>query len=117
MSLVYGLVATGMSISLAEIKQDFGEVLWISIVRVVISPALAIVAAVSLGLSPVFAIALVLCFGLATAQLVVPLCEKAEAYRTAAAVVAATTVAMVVTLPILIWICSRIWPGPIKGNL
>ena len=112
------LVATGMSISLREIRQDFGEVLWISIVRVVISPALAIAAAMSLGLSPVFAIALVLSFGIATAQLVVPLCEKAEAFGTEAAeVVAATTVSMVLTLPILIWICSRLWPGPIKGNL
>lgn len=112
------LVATGMSISLGEIKRDFGEVLWISIVRVVISPALAIVAAMVLRLSPVFAIALVLCFGIATAQLVVPLCEKAEAYSAEAAdVVAATTVSMVVTLPILIWICSRLWPGPIIGPL
>jgi malonate transporter len=112
------LVATGMSISLGEVKRAFGEVLWISIVRVVISPALTIVAAMILRLSPVFAIALVLSFGIATAQMVVPLCEKAEAYHAEAAdVVAATTVSMVVTLPILIWVCSRFWPGPIKGNL
>jgi predicted permease len=112
------LVATGMAISLAEIRQHFGEVLRISVVRVLISPALAIAVAIGLGLSPTFSIALVLSFGIATAQLIVPLSEKAGVYRTeAAAVVAATTVSMVITLPLLIWICSRIWPGPILGDL
>jgi len=112
------LVATGMAISLVAVKQHFGEVLWISVVRVLVAPALAIVVAIGLEMSPTLSIALVLSFGIATAQLLVPLSEKAEVYRTeSAAIVGATTVAMVATLPILIWICAQIWPGPILGNL
>lgn len=112
------LVATGMAISLAEVKQRLGEVLWISAVRMLISPALALIFAIGLGMSPTLSIALVLSFGIATAQLIVPLSERAGVYRTeAAAVVGATTVAMAVTLPVLIWICAKIWPGPILGPL
>ncbi|MGA7979926.1 MAG: AEC family transporter, partial [Chromatiaceae bacterium] len=76
------LVASGMAISLAEVTQHFGEVLWISVVRVLISPALAIAVAMALGLSPTLSIALVLSFGIATAQLIVPLSEEAGVYRT-----------------------------------
>jgi len=112
------LVASGMAISLAEVRQHAGEVLRISVVRVVLSPALAIALAMGLGMSPMLSIALVLSFGLGTAQLLVPLAEKAGQYRTeAAAIVGATTVAMVVVLPILIWICARIWPGTMLGKL
>ena len=112
------LVASGMAISLAEVRRHGGEVLWISLVRVVISPALAIVLAMGLGMSPMLSIALVLSFGLGTAQMLVPLAEKAGQYRTeAAAIVGATTVAMVVVLPVLIWICAQLWPGTMLGKL
>ena len=105
------LVASGMAISLAEVRQHAGEVLWIS-------PALAIVLAMGLGMSPMLSIALVLSFGLGTAQMLVPLAENAGQYRTeAAAIVGATTVAMVVVLPVLIWICARLWPGTMLGKL
>lgn len=112
------LVAAGMAISLADVKQHLGEVLSITLVRVIVSPALAMVLAWALGMSPMLSIALVLSFSVATAQLIVPMADKAQTYRAeAAAIVGATTVAMIVTLPILIWICAQIWPGPILGSL
>ena len=112
------LVAIGMSLSLGQKKQEYGEVLWISLVRVVISPASAIGVALALDLPPPVAIALVLSFGIATAQMVVPLCERVGVYQSKAAeVVAITTLAMIITLPPLVWVCSRLWPGPIVGNL
>lgn len=112
------LVASGMSLSLGQIKGEFGEVLWMSMVRAVISPALAIGVAIALDLSAPAAIALVLSFGIATAQMVVPLCDRAGVYESkAAGVVAVTTLSMIITLPALIWICSRLWPGPMLGKL
>ncbi|MGA7980730.1 MAG: hypothetical protein WCA32_10930, partial [Chromatiaceae bacterium] len=44
----------------------------------------AIAVAMALGLSPTLSIALVLSFGIATAQLIVPLSEEAGVYRTVA---------------------------------
>jgi predicted permease len=112
------LVAIGMSLSLGQVKEEFREVLWISLVRVAISPALAVGLALALDLPAPAAIALVLSFGIATSQMVVPLCERAGVYQSKAAeVVAVTTVAMIITLPALIWICSRLWPGPMLGKL
>ncbi|MBK1645821.1 hypothetical protein CKO25_14390 [Thiocapsa imhoffii] len=111
------LVAAGMAISLIEVRKHMAEVIWITIVRVIISPALAIALAMMLGMSPMLSIALVLSFGVATAQLIVPLSEKSGVYRTeGASIVGTTTVAMVFTLPILIWICAQIWPGAILGG-
>jgi hypothetical protein len=84
----------------------------------VVTAIVRLAVALGLGMSPTLSIAFVLSFGIATAQLLVPLSERTGVYRTeAAAVVGATTVAMAVSLPALIWICSQIWPGPMVGPL
>ena len=107
-----------MSISTAALKEDVFELVWVSAVRMILSPVLAVVVAKVFGLSPVFAIALVLSFGLPTAQMVVALCEEEEVEYTkpAAAIVTTTTVALVVTLPVLILVCNHLWPGILKGG-
>ncbi len=116
-TLPTALVASGMSISTAALKEEVLEVVWVSGVRMILSPVLAIVVAMVFGLSPVFAVALVLSFGIPTAQMVVALCEEEEVDYTkpAAAIVTTTTVALVVTLPVLIWVCNHLWPGILKG--
>ena len=117
-TLPTALVASGMSISTAALKEDVFELVWVSGVRMILSPVLAVVVAKVFGLSPVFAIALVLSFGLPTAQMVVALCEEEEVEYTkpAAAIVTTTTVALVVTLPVLILVCNQLWPGILKGG-
>jgi predicted permease len=118
-TLPTALVASGMSISTAALKEDVFELVWVSGVRMILSPALAIVVAIVFGLSPVFAIALVLSFGIPTAQMVVALCEEEEVEytRPAAAIVTTTTLALVATLPVLIWVCNQLWPGILKGGV
>ncbi len=57
-TLPTALVASGMSISTAALKEDVYELVWVSGVRMILSPVLAVVVAKVFGLSPVFAIAL-----------------------------------------------------------
>jgi predicted permease len=106
------LVAVGMAMCGVSLREDIGEVLWVSAVRVVASPILAILIARWFGLSPVYSIALVISFSLPTAKMAFALAESHGAYvRAMAAIVTITTVSMLVMYPLFLWICERVWPG------
>ena len=112
------LVAVGMTISGASFQEDIGEVLWVSTVRVLASPILAIFIARAFGLSPVYSIALVISFSLPTAKMAFALAESHGVYvRTMAAIVTITTISLVVIYPVFLWICERLWPGVIQKTV
>lgn len=109
------LVAVGMAISGVSFKENIGEVLWVSVVRVIASPLLAILIARAFGLSPVYAIALVISFSLPTAKMAFALAESHDVYeRAMAAIVTLTTISLVVVYPVFLWVCERLWPGVIE---
>jgi malonate transporter and related proteins len=106
------LVAVGMAISGVSFREGIGEVLWVSMVRVVASPVLAILIAVAFGLSPIYSIALVISFSLPTAKMAFAIAESHGVYgRAMAAIVTITTLSLVVIYPVFLWICERLWPG------
>jgi malonate transporter len=113
------LVAVGITIGAAsfkDYKQDIGEALWISAIRVVASPVLAIAVARLLALSPVYSIALVISFSLPTAKMAFALAEDNGVYvKAMAAIVTLTTVSIVIGYPAFLWICERLWPGVIQN--
>ena len=85
--------------------------------RVILSPALAFLVAKLFGLSPVFAVALVVSFSLPTAKMVLPLADENKTYvKQAAGIIALTTVSLVVVWPIVIWVCERLWPGVVGAE-
>ncbi len=112
------LVAVGMTISVATFQEDVGEVLWVSAVRMVASPILAIVIAKVFGLSPVYSIALVISFSLPTAKMAFALAESQGVYvRAMAAIVTITTISLLAIYPICLWICEQLWPGVIQKSI
>ncbi len=112
------LVAVGMTISAASFQENLGEVLWISAVRLLASPIIAIFVAKMFGLSPVYSIALVVSFSLPTAKMAFALAESHGVYvRTMAGIVTITTISLVVIYPVFLWICERIWPGVIQKSV
>ncbi len=109
------LVALGMTISSVSLREDFGEVSWISFIRVVASPLLAIGVAWWFALTPLYSIALVISFGLPTAKMAFALAEShGEFERPMAAIVTITTLSIALMYPILVWICEHMWPGVIQ---
>ena len=113
------LVAVGMTIGASTVNDSVREAVWVTLVRVVASPILAIAFARFFGLSPLYSIALVISFSLPTAKMAFALAEKHGAYEEQmAAIVTMTTVSLVVVFPIFIWVCEHLWPGVIqKGHL
>lgn len=108
------LVAVGMTIGGSKLKHSEGEVAWVSAVRLVVSPLLAIVAARVFALPPVYAIALVISFSLPTAKMAFAMAEEHGEYESQmAAIVTVTTIAMVVAFPGFLWVCEHLWPGVI----
>jgi len=106
------LLAVGMALSAPSIRENAAEIAGVSAVRMLLSPALAIIVAKMFGLSPVFAIALIVSFSLPTAKMVLPLAEEHRTYvKQAAGIITVTTASMVAVLPIVIWVCERLWPG------
>lgn len=112
------LVAVGMTIagaSYAEYKDSVGEALWISAVRVIASPIIAIGIARLFDLSPVYSIALVISFSLPTAKMAFALAEDHGVYvKSMSAIVTITTVSIVIIYPVFIWVCEHLWPGVIQ---
>ena len=113
------LVAVGMTIGASTVSESVREAVWVTLVRVVASPILAIAFARLFGLSPLYSIALVISFSLPTAKMAFALAEKHGAYEEQmAAIVTMTTVSLVVVFPIFMWVCEHLWPGVIqKGHL
>jgi len=111
------MIAVGMTLNVSNLKKQFTEITWMSGVRVILSPALAIILAMGLNLSPVFAIALVISFGLPTSQLVLPTAEQYEVYEECSAgITTLTTLAFMVTWPIMVWLSNVLWPGVINAG-
>jgi malonate transporter and related proteins len=112
------LVAVGMAICGVSFREDIGEVLWVSMVRVVASPILAIFIARVFALSPVYSIALVISFSLPTAKMAFAMAESHGVYvRAMAAIVMITTLSLVVIYPVFLWICERLWPGVVGRTI
>ena len=114
------LVAVGMTIGASTaINQSVREAVWVTLVRVVASPILAIEFARLFGLSPVYSIALVISFSLPTAKMAYALAEKHGEYEgQMATIVTMTTISLVVVFPIFMWVCEHLWPGVIqKGHM
>jgi malonate transporter and related proteins len=113
------LVAVGMTIGASTFNESIREAVWVTLVRVVASPILAIEFARLFGLSPLYSIALVISFSLPTAKMAFALAEKHGAYEEQmAAIVTMTTVSLVAVFPIFMWVCEHLWPGVIqKGHL
>lgn len=113
------LVAVGMTIGASTVNESIREAVWVTLVRVVASPILAIAFARLFGLSPLYSIALVISFSLPTAKMAFALAEKHGAYEEQmAAIVTMTTVSLIVVFPLFIWVCEHLWPGVIqKGHL
>lgn len=113
------LVAVGMTISASTVNDSFREAVWVTLVRVVVSPILAVEFARLFGLSPLYSIALVISFSLPTAKMAFALAEKHGVYEEQmAAIVTMTTISLILVFPAFIWICERLWPGVIqRGHL
>jgi hypothetical protein len=113
------LVAVGMTISGTAIHESFREALWVTLIRVIASPILAIEVARLFGLSPLYSIALVISFSLPTAKMAFALAEKHGVYEgQMAAIVTMTTISLLVVFPIFMWVCEHLWPGVIqKGHM
>ena len=112
------LVAVGLTIGAAtynDYRSELGEALWISVIRVIVSPLLAIAVARLFTLSPVYSIALVISFSLPTAKMAFALAEDHGTYiKPMAAIVTLTTVSIVIGYPVFLWICEHLWPGVIR---
>ena len=112
------LVAVGMTICASGLKENRGEILWMSAARVLIAPVLAIAVARLFALSPFFSIALVISFSLPTAKMVFALAEDHGVYvAPAAGIVTVTTLATIIIYPFFIWLCEQLWPGTIGQHL
>jgi len=108
------LIAVGMSLNAAGVRANAIEIFLMSAVRVILSPALAIIIAMVFNLQPVFAIALVISFSLPTAKMVFPLAKEEGFYvEQSAGIISMTTVSLLLVWPIVIWICEPLWPGVI----
>jgi predicted permease len=111
------LLAVGMSLNTLSFRENAAEIAWISSVRVILSPVLALFCAKLFGLPPVFAIALVVSFSLPTAKMVLPLADENGIYvQPAAGIIALTTVSLAIVWPLVLWVCEYLWPGVIGGN-
>jgi malonate transporter len=111
------LIAVGMSLNAAGVRAYVFEISWMSAVRVILSPTLAIVIAMVLGLQPVFAIALVISFSLPTAKMVLPLAEEQGVYvEQTAGIITVTTLSLLLVWPVAIWICEQLWPGVVAAH-
>ncbi|MEM1368782.1 MAG: AEC family transporter [Cyanobacteria bacterium P01_H01_bin.15] len=109
------MIAVGMAINVDNLKKQLAEVSWMSGIRVILSPALALFLAQTLNLSPVFAIALILSFGLPTSQLVLPTAEQYGVYEECSAgITTLSTLAFLITWPIMVWLSNSLWPGVVN---
>lgn len=111
-TIVTALVSLGIALDLRQLRGLGSDVLTVSAIRLVVCPALAIGAAFALSLGSVWAATLIVLAGLPTAKTVFVLSEKSDVYRAeTTGIVALTTIAGIVVLPVLIWISEQLFPG------
>ena len=116
-SIPLALLAVGMSLNAAGVRANAIEISWMSTVRVILSPALAIAIAMAFDLQPVFAVALVISFSLPTAKMVLPLAREQGLYvEQTAGIITVTTSSLLFVWPVVIWICEQFWPGVVGAH-
>lgn len=115
-TVVTALVALGMTVDLDDLRHAGADVVWLSVVRMVLAPAFALGLALVLGMSDVFSAAFVIIFAQPTAKTVFVLSEDSGIFtKPVSAIVTLTTVSTIVLLPVWILICDRVWPSALSG--
>ena len=115
-TVVTALVALGMAVDLGDLRHGGAEVVWLSVVRMVLAPAFALGVGLVLGMSDVFSAAFVIIFAQPTAKTVFVLSEDSGIFtKPVSAIVTLTTVSTLVLLPVWILICDRVWPSAFTG--
>jgi len=105
------LVAIGLTIVIREIRLGGVETVWMTLIVLVVAPALVAGVALGLQLSHVGAAIIVILFAMPPAQSVYGLCAQYDTYdRKAAAILALSTIGLVVMLPLLIAVLDHVWP-------
>lgn len=111
-TIVTALVSLGIALDLRQVRDLGSEVLGVSAIRIVICPALAVAGAYIFTLGSVWAATLIVLAGLPTAKTVFVLSEKLSVYRAeTTGIVALTTLAGIIVLPVLIWMSEQLFPG------
>lgn len=115
-TVVTALVALGMAVDLDDLRHGGADVVWLSVVRMVLAPAFALGLALLLGMSDVFSAAFVIIFAQPTAKTVFVLSEDSGIFtKPVSAIVTLTTVSTLVLLPVWILVCDRVWPSAFTG--
>ena len=115
-TVVTALVALGMTVDLDDLRHASADVVWLSVVRMVLAPAFALGLALVLGMDDVFSAAFVIIFAQPTAKTVFVLSEDSGIFtKPVSAIVTLTTVSTLVLLPVWILICDRVWPTAFTG--
>lgn len=115
-TVVTALVALGMAVDLGDLRHGGADVVWLSVVRMVVAPAFALGVGLLLGMSDVFSAAFVIIFAQPTAKTVFVLSEDSGIFtKPVSAIVTLTTVSTLVLLPVWILICDRVWPSAFTG--
>ncbi|MEM8621434.1 MAG: AEC family transporter [Actinomycetota bacterium] len=110
-AVLLALVALGMTLDLGDLRSGGGEVLALSAVKCFVAPAVALMVALMLETSDFFAAAMVILFCQPTAKVVFAMAEQEQTFvKPVAGVVALTTVAAIVVLPLWVAISDNVWP-------
>lgn len=105
------LFAVGLELRHFTAKGNLLDVSLITLLNLIVTPLLAILIAKLLGLSPFYAVSLVVLTAVPTAKLIYVYVSRYKAYTAEiAAVVSVTTVISIVTIPFYVYIAELIWP-------
>jgi predicted permease len=109
------LFAVGMGIDLTLLRNDLPQILVLSFFRIVFSSALGFVLASAFDLAPGYAISFVIMASLPTAKSIPPIAQQYGVFvGQSFQVVTLTTLAMVIAMPTVCYLCGLIWPGIIR---
>lgn len=106
------LFAVGLDLSKFQVKGKLVDVAWITAINLLLMPAIGILLALSLKLSPTYAVALVIFSAVPTAKTLYAIVSQYDVYVSeVAAVLSTTTVFSVFTIPMFTFIAHLIWPS------
>lgn len=109
------LFAVGMGIDLSLLRRNLGQILVLSGLRIFLSSALGFWLAATFRLEPGYALAFVLMASLPTAKSVPPIAKEYGVFAgESVQVVTLTTLAMVLTIPVVCYLGGLYWPGIIR---
>jgi predicted permease len=109
------LFAVGMGIDLTLLRTDLPQILVLWFFRIVFSSGLGFLLASAFDLAPGYAIAFVIMASLPTAKSIPPIAQQygffvGQSFQ----VVTLTTLAMVISMPVVCYLSGLIWPGIIR---